>query len=596
MADKEFKVNEYITLKLEGNKTIIYVEEKKFQQCKFLLLNIPVENITSLGKIESVDEASEILSKSLERGGGRVDIPPEVAFWGHCSNLQAWVENEYDTRLLHSNLAFPLLERLSETGDQIAKKIFKEEIAKRFTSGYIPVMLFLLEEYGYLIRVLKEEVNVSFENIDYESIAKLNHKLCFSLLKELIIMGDPIAKNVIKDEIAEKFSNGDTSAIKYLVDNRYLEEFNHKDFQTLFSGYEFVEYNEKKILVVNGCLDLRYRGITDLDEVKGLKSLNSVQTLFLDFNSLLSLPESIGNLTSLQKLSLSFNRLDFKNLRKLPESIGNLTSLKALHLNNNDLATLPESIGNLSSLQILDLSRNKFTILPESICTLISLQKLDLGGNSLKKLPKAIGNLTSLQELCLIGTKVTTLPESIHNLTSLQVLTIGFSNLTALPESICTLTSLQRLNLMDNKLTTLPEWIDTITSLQELNLEKNALKKLPNSIGSLTLLQVLYLGHNQLTTLPKSIGNLTSLQTLRLNNNEITTLPESIGDLTSLQILDLDSNELIALPESITNLNSLQKLDLRRNPLNTDPDLLEKLKENGVLILKYPKNSAISNN
>ena len=37
---KEFKVNDYITLKLEDGKTIIYVKGKRFDQCKYLLLNI----------------------------------------------------------------------------------------------------------------------------------------------------------------------------------------------------------------------------------------------------------------------------------------------------------------------------------------------------------------------------------------------------------------------------------------------------------------------------------------------------------------------------------------------------------------------------
>ena len=36
----EFKINKYITLKLENCKTNIYVEGELFNQCKFLLLNI----------------------------------------------------------------------------------------------------------------------------------------------------------------------------------------------------------------------------------------------------------------------------------------------------------------------------------------------------------------------------------------------------------------------------------------------------------------------------------------------------------------------------------------------------------------------------
>ena len=42
---KEFKVNEYITLKLVGGRTNIYVTGQLFNQCKFL--DIPIERISS---------------------------------------------------------------------------------------------------------------------------------------------------------------------------------------------------------------------------------------------------------------------------------------------------------------------------------------------------------------------------------------------------------------------------------------------------------------------------------------------------------------------------------------------------------------------
>ena len=70
-------------------------------------------------------------------------ITPKQEFWGHCSNIQAWVECEYDTRLLHSNLSFPLLKALSDAGDQLALIRFKEEIALRLEGGYFPVILYL---------------------------------------------------------------------------------------------------------------------------------------------------------------------------------------------------------------------------------------------------------------------------------------------------------------------------------------------------------------------------------------------------------------------------------------------------------------------
>jgi len=127
---QEFKVNEYIKLRLEDEKTVIYVAGKRFSQCKHLLLNIPVNKIEIFNDISSIDD-SEVLYSKLKRNiqEERMIIPLEAEFWGHCSNLQVWVENDYNTRLIHRNLAFPLLKKLSEIGDPIARKVFKEEIS-----------------------------------------------------------------------------------------------------------------------------------------------------------------------------------------------------------------------------------------------------------------------------------------------------------------------------------------------------------------------------------------------------------------------------------------------------------------------------------
>ncbi|GAH27524.1 unnamed protein product, partial [marine sediment metagenome] len=64
-------------------------------------------------------------------------ITPEQEFWAHCSNLQTWAEHHYDTRLLHSNISFPLLRRLTEAGDPVAKQFFKDEIAERIKLGVL---------------------------------------------------------------------------------------------------------------------------------------------------------------------------------------------------------------------------------------------------------------------------------------------------------------------------------------------------------------------------------------------------------------------------------------------------------------------------
>ena len=73
---KEFQVNKFITLKLENGKTEILVQNQKFRQCKFLLINIPIGNIEAYDEIESIDDAADKLDKSLEREENLQDIIP----------------------------------------------------------------------------------------------------------------------------------------------------------------------------------------------------------------------------------------------------------------------------------------------------------------------------------------------------------------------------------------------------------------------------------------------------------------------------------------------------------------------------------------
>lgn len=164
----EFRVNEYIVLRLENNRTNIYVEGKLFNHCKYLLLNINRNEFEEYDELESIDEAAEILDDSMH--GVRFhqyDISPETEFWGHCSNIQAWYENKYDTRVLHRNLAFPLLEALIKAGDPLAKKALKEEIAQRLESGYPSVVMYLLKQ-NYLDYLTQEELNTIFENPQFQ--------------------------------------------------------------------------------------------------------------------------------------------------------------------------------------------------------------------------------------------------------------------------------------------------------------------------------------------------------------------------------------------------------------------------------------------
>lgn len=79
---KEFIINNNITLKLEGGKTNIYINNCLFQQCKFLLINIPLDNPEIYDPSYSIDDGAETLDTSLEGiNSKKYNISPEEEFW-----------------------------------------------------------------------------------------------------------------------------------------------------------------------------------------------------------------------------------------------------------------------------------------------------------------------------------------------------------------------------------------------------------------------------------------------------------------------------------------------------------------------------------
>ncbi len=155
-----FKINDLLEVRLENNDSVIYVAGKRFIICKKLLLNIPVDEVEDYEEIDSIDDVADLLKWDVQEGqkGVKYEISPEAEFLGHSSNLQVFYEYNYDTRLLHSNIAFPLLKELFSAGDLQAKKVFREEIAKRYESGNETVKRYLKNE-GYLQYLDKNQLD-----------------------------------------------------------------------------------------------------------------------------------------------------------------------------------------------------------------------------------------------------------------------------------------------------------------------------------------------------------------------------------------------------------------------------------------------------
>lgn len=108
------------------------------------------------------------------------------------------------------------------------------------------------------------------------------------------------------------------------------------------------------------------------------------------------LPEEIGLLTNLKKLSLSCK------CKLLPNSITNLKNLEVLLLSVRGLEELPSGIKKLNKLKKLSLQWSNIQILPDDIGKLENLEVIMLEHNSYDiKLPLSIVNLKKLKALYL---------------------------------------------------------------------------------------------------------------------------------------------------------------------------------------------------
>lgn len=241
----KFTINKFLELRLENGRTNIYVNNKLFLQCKYLLIKIPINEIESFEEISSINEVIDKLDKTLEVSENKYNIiSPEIQFWGHCSNLQVWYENNYNSCLIHTNLAFPLLKRLTEAGDIIAKNVFKEEIAKRFEEGQLSVIQCLLYN-GYLNYlnedereyVLDQSSSKLFKNIinklkGFVNFTPLNY-LKIKNIMELVIFIDLMYNKSFLLHIFEKLPK----QMKEEFANIVILHLNYKEFKDFKISY-----------------------------------------------------------------------------------------------------------------------------------------------------------------------------------------------------------------------------------------------------------------------------------------------------------------------------------------------------------------------
>jgi len=318
-----FRINEYLELRLENKKTLIYVNGEQYIHCKKLIITEEMLNREQSEDMKSIDDLLEY--EETENFGNFISISPEEEFWGHCSNLQAWYENDYRTEYLDSRIAFPLLKKLSACKDALAEKVFKQEIGKKFESGTIQTVNYLIENKYH--HYLEKEELMPFLLKEYKEIDLLNDlegEIGFEL--KLKSEFDPVERN------------------SFLVQNQNVIGLDLDLNITEIPQSVFKLANLKHLII---------SGDGKISNIQGLKSLKKIKTLRIYRLRLDYLGDVLIHLKDLQELEL-FN----VGLKELPQNIGHSKSLRILSCPFNKIKKIPKSINELDNLKILDLSSN----------------------------------------------------------------------------------------------------------------------------------------------------------------------------------------------------------------------------------------------
>jgi len=517
----EYKINDSIKLRLEDGKTIIYVNGKRFLSCKLVLLNITKDAIDKFDNLGSIDEVinRSMPEEEMIKKASEAIITPEEEFWGHCSNLQAWFENDYDMCLIDSRLGFPLLMRLKKAGDNKASRAFKEEYIKRIKSGWIPAIVNLWREY-YLKEFTQDERQILINEVkraikfvlkingSEREVPQINFLLSngfLFLFKNEIQDLYSLVKDLVKNVLKIRGSNKEDPIIKTILEYGYLNFLNDEEKLQFPIIHSFRDE----------CLNIleTQREFRTCEELVLKKQLNFDS----DHHSSSEKKEFLDGIEIFKK---NFNT--FIREKKNPFN----KTVKLLILNGYFSTLTKKDIKNHQKLQKLE-----------------ALKYINLSYSHIA-FPKNFGYLSALKHFSLNGPSIIEFPESFVNLQSLESLNLKINNMNKLPELIYKLKNLKTLILNRNKLKMLPESIGRLTNLKELHLNSNKLEFLPNTIENLTSLESLDLSSNKLKMLPESIGRLTNLKTLYLNNNKLESLPLLFKNLKTLLHLDLRGNNL----------------------------------------------------
>jgi Leucine-rich repeat (LRR) protein len=289
-------------------------------------------------------------------------------------------------------------------------------------------------------------------------------------------------------------------------------------------------------LVVRALLDtnlLHTAAVMDVaDTVNG-----RVSGLFLSYFGLTILPEDIVQLSGLQSIRLSGNRLcDLSDA--LAQWLSEIEpGWDTLQDCPEDTVPEPED-----TVAVID------TVKDFTHDTLIVRKLLDTNGLVDIKVFSVIGpRRDRVDSLDLTNKGITIIPACIGGLDAMHALDLSWNQIDTLPMTLSDCQALTFLSLYQNRFRSLPSPVYSLTQLEKLSAAYNQISHVSDSIRQLVNLELLYLYKNQLAEAPAAIGELPQLNIFRISYNQLTWIPDQWKGLGAMEYLNVQHNHLCGL-------------------------------------------------
>lgn len=196
----------------------------------------------------------------------------------------------------------------------------------------------------------------------------------------------------------KQLNNGELKGIKKLTLSENLSEFPEKIFD-LADSLEMLDLSNNKLITI-----------------PNLEKLRKLKIAFFSYNSFTKLPNAFKECKNLYMLGFKGNQIEIidedilplsiswliltdNKIKKLPNSIGDLTKLQKFPLAGNQLTTLPDTMQKCKNLELLRLSANNLSHMPDWLFELPKLSWLAFSGNDCSVQPQVDLEKASMKKL-----------------------------------------------------------------------------------------------------------------------------------------------------------------------------------------------------